>query len=139
MIVVDVNVTAYFFIEGEKTELARALRRSDSDWVLPPLWRHEFLNVLATFVRAGGASIGQAQSLYAQSIEMLGDAERDVDMAQALGLASLHDISAYDAQYVALAQQLSAVCVSEDRRLQRTFPDIICGMRAFLDRGTEGR
>jgi len=51
VIVVDVNVVAYFLIEGEHTERARELWRRDPDWRLPPLWRHEYLNVLATFVR----------------------------------------------------------------------------------------
>ncbi len=139
MIVVDVNVVAYFFIEGEKTGLAHELHRCDSDWVLPPLWRHEFLNVLATFARAGGASIADVQALYLQSVDRLGNAERDVDMADALGLATRLSVSAYDAQYASLAQQLGATCVSEDQRLRRAFPDIVCGMQSFIESRTRGR
>ncbi len=139
MIVVDVNVVAYFFIQGEKTTLAQALHRCDPDWVLPPLWRHEFLNVLATFARAGGASLEAVQALYLQSVDILGNAERDVDMANALGLAARLRISAYDAQYASLAQQLGATCVSEDQRLQRAFPEMVCGMRQFIESRNNSR
>ena len=139
MIVVDVNVVAYFFIEGEKTGLAHELRRCDPDWVLPSLWRHEFLNVLATFARAGGASIVDVQTLYLQSVDMLGNAERDVDMTDALALATRLGVSTNDAQYATLAQQLGTACVSEDKRLQRTFPDIVHGMQGFIERRSHER
>ena len=51
MIVVDTNVIVYLMIEGEKTEMAQRTYRQDSAWFIPPLWRHELLNVLTTFVR----------------------------------------------------------------------------------------
>ena len=44
MIVVDVNVIAYLLINGEKTVEARSVRELDSDWIVPDLWRDEFLN-----------------------------------------------------------------------------------------------
>ena len=53
MIVVDAKVIAYRFIEGEKTVLACRVQKRDGVWAVPSLWRHEFLNVLATTVRAG--------------------------------------------------------------------------------------
>jgi predicted nucleic acid-binding protein len=137
MIVVDVNVVAYFFIEGEKTASAQALYRCDPDWILPPLWRHEFLNVLATYARAGGASTEAVQALYQQSIDILANSEREVDMADALALATrlspAPTVSAYDAQYVSLARELGVACVSEDQRLQRAFPGLVCSMQRFMD------
>jgi len=84
VIVVDANVIAYFFIEGDKTAGARDLMRRDPDWGLPALWRHEYLNVLATFVREGGATIAEAQRLWRQGIELLGSREQSVDMELAL-------------------------------------------------------
>lgn len=63
MIVVDVNVVVYFFIEGERTTAARELMAHDADWRLPPLWRHEYLNVLATLTREGHATMIEAQEL----------------------------------------------------------------------------
>lgn len=131
MIVVDVNVVAYFFIEGEKTASARDLFRRDPDWRLPALWRHEYLNVLATFVRQNGATIAQAQTLWRQSIELFGPGEQSVDMETALVLATGKRISAYDAQYIALARQLQTVCVTEDKRLLRTFPTLTRTIQSY--------
>ncbi|MFZ5557575.1 MAG: type II toxin-antitoxin system VapC family toxin [Pseudomonadota bacterium] len=131
MIVVDVNVVAYFLIDGEKTASARNLLRRDPDWRLPPLWRHEFLHVLATFAREGGATTAEAQRLWQQGIELFGPGEESVDMEAALALAIANRISAYDAQYIALARQLRTVCVSEDRRLLGTFPTLSRAMQAF--------
>jgi len=131
VIVVDANVIAYFFIEGDKTAGARDLMRRDPDWGLPALWRHEYLNVLATFVREGGATIAEAQRLWRQGIELLGSREQSVDMELALALATENRISAYDAQYVALARQLQTVCVTEDQRLLKTFPESTRTIQAF--------
>ena len=131
MIVVDVNIVAYFLIEGEKTKSARDLVRREPDWRLPVLWRHEYLNVLATFARKGGATIAEAQSLWRRGIELLGPREHSVDMESALVLATENRISAYDAQYIALAQQLRTICVTEDQRLLRTFPTLTRKMQAF--------
>ena len=131
MIVVDVNIVAYFLIEGEKTSSARDLLRRDPDWRLPVLWRHEYLNVLATFARKGGATIAEAQSLWRRGIELLGPREQSVDMESALVLATENRISAYDAQYIALAQKLQTICVTEDQRLLGTFPTLTRTMQAF--------
>ena len=129
MIVVDVNVVAYFMIEGEKTSQARDLLKHDSNWRLPSLWRHEYLNVLATFTREGGATLADARRLWRQATQLFGSLERRVDMESALALADAQRISAYDAQYIALAQQLQTVCVTEDRRLRRAFPEVARSMR----------
>lgn len=132
MIVVDVNVVAYCFIAGERTAQARALLRRDPDWRLPALWRHEYLNVLATFVRQGGATIEEARVLWRRTVELVGAREHGVDMEAALALASEHRLSAYDAQYIVLARQLQTICVTEDKRMLKTFPSLMSTMEAFV-------
>lgn len=132
MIVVDVNVVAYYFIEGEKTALARDLMRRDADWRLPSLWRHEYLNVLATYARQGGATAAQARTLWRRALELLGPREEPTDAETALGLAIEHPVSAYDGQYVALAQRLRTAFVTEDRRLLKAFPALARTMQSFI-------
>lgn len=131
MIVVDVNVIAYFLIKGEKTAAARELLRRDPDWRLPALWRHEYLNVLATFAREGGATIAEAKTLWQRGVELFGPRERSMDMESALVMATENRISAYDAQYITLARELHTICVTEDQRLLKMFPALTRTMQTF--------
>ena len=131
MIVVDTNVIAYLLIMGDKTDLAQRTYRNEPGWVVPSLWRHEFLNVLATFVQHGGGGLEDAIGIWSQSLRLFARNEREFDLTQALLLASQHGISAYDAQYVALAIDLQAPFVTEDRRLLRLFPELAVSMNSF--------
>jgi predicted nucleic acid-binding protein len=132
VIVVDVNVVAYYVIEGDKTALARALMQREPDWRLPALWRHEYLNVLATYARQGGATLEQAQALWRPALALFGQREHAPDAEAALALALRGPISAYDGQYLALAQRLGTVLVTEDRRLLKAFPAITRTMQAAV-------
>ncbi|MGK7895136.1 MAG: VapC toxin family PIN domain ribonuclease, partial [Xenococcus sp. (in: cyanobacteria)] len=51
MIVADTNVIAYLFLQGERTEQAETLLLFDSEWIAPYLWRSEFRNILALYIR----------------------------------------------------------------------------------------
>jgi predicted nucleic acid-binding protein len=51
MIVVDTNVLAYLYLPGEYTAAAETLLEQDSDWAEPILWRSEFRNILARYLR----------------------------------------------------------------------------------------
>lgn len=134
MIVVDVNVVAYYVIEGEKTALARELMQREPDWRLPELWRHEYLNVLATYARQGGATLEQARVLWRRAVELFGPREHATDAEAALALAVRAPVSAYDGQYLALAQRLGTVLVTEDRRLLKAFPAIARTMQTAAAR-----
>jgi predicted nucleic acid-binding protein len=63
MIVVDSNVLAYLYLPGEYTSAAEALLERDPDWASPILWRSEFRNILAGYVRRKDISLEQAVSL----------------------------------------------------------------------------
>lgn len=124
MIVVDVNIIAYFLIEGERTAKARQLWEVDPQWRVPPLWRHEYLNILATFARHKGADLEDVVMLWQRALDLFGKKEVAIDMADALRVAAETGVSAYDAQYIALAHHLGIFCVTEDQRLIRAFPRI---------------
>ncbi len=131
MIVVDTNVIVYLMVEGEKTGIAQLTYQQDSIWAVPSLWRHEFLNVLATLVRQDGIMVGDAIDIWQRSTRLFTPGECDVDMIRALRVASQHNISAYDAQYVALAMELGVPYVTEDQQLLKTFPDVALPMQEF--------
>ena len=47
MIVADSNVLAARVLSSELTELALRVEAIDNVWLVPRLWRYEFLNILA--------------------------------------------------------------------------------------------
>lgn len=122
MIVVDVNVIVYLLIHGERTSLAQALWELDPDWRVPSLWRHEFLNVLATLAKTGALEATAALSLWDEALDLMAEGESEIEMAQALSLAIQRGVSAYDAQYAALAGRLGVPLVTEDQRLRKALP-----------------
>lgn len=132
MIVVDVNIIAYLLIAGEKTALAQAVYRKDPQWMVPHLWQHEFLNVLATYVRHGAGDLADGEKIWEQALTLPAGREQSINMHLALELATRHQVSGYDAQYVVLAVILGVPCVSEDQRLQKTFPQFVLSMERFL-------
>lgn len=124
MIVVDTNIIAYLLIEGDRTDRVRSLWRDEPDWRVPPLWRHEFLNVLATFAKRGGADLADTTQLWGRAVDTIGSCEIEVDMSAALEVAVTTQISAYDAQFITLARRLGVPLVTEDKKLRKTFPDL---------------
>ena len=133
MIVVDTNIIAYLLIRGEQTLLARRVWDIDSDWRVPILWRHEFLNVLANAGKFRKTDFAVLAHLWTDAQRLLSHAEHDVDMLQALQLAVLNQKSAYDAHYVALAADLDVPLITEDRRLRQSFPDRCLSMQGFCE------
>ena len=131
MIVVDSNTVAYYLIEGEHTALAREVRTRAPDWLVPPIWRHEMLNILAMYAQHGGLPVAECQELWAKALRLLRGGESEVDMPRALVLAVDHGISAYDAQFVELAVGRGIRLVTQDKQLLTKFPEIAVSMREF--------
>ena len=66
MIVVDSNVIAYCWINGDQTALAHRLRQIDPDWHAPVLWRSELRSVLTGFRRDGSLDETQVRRIMAR-------------------------------------------------------------------------
>ncbi len=126
MIIADVNLVVYLLTDCPQRERAAALFQRDPDWWLPHLWRHEFLNVVVTLARKGVIAEGGAIDLWRNGIELFGIRELQPNYERAIELAMKHGISGYDAQYVALADELGTSLVTEDARLVRKVPDHCC-------------
>jgi predicted nucleic acid-binding protein len=135
MIVVDVNVIAYRFIQGEKSALACRVQEQDPEWIVPGLWRHEFLNVLATTTRTAIFTAAEAFAVWQSAQQTLANSQRPVNYQRALACAVDYKISAYDAQYITLARSLNCLCISEDARLCKVFPGIAISMQTFITAG----
>jgi predicted nucleic acid-binding protein len=124
VIVVDTNVIAYLWLPGDFTAAAERLLAEDADWAVPLLWRSEFRNVLAGAVRRRTLSQPRAVAIAAAAEAQLGGREYAVESARVLSLAHRSGCSAYDCEFVALAQDLGARLVSNDGAVLRAFRTI---------------
>ena len=131
MIVVDTNVIAYLHIPGERMPLARRAFEKDPEWVAPILWRSEFRNVLAGHMRQRGLPLEEAARLMREAELLFRDAEHTVDSGQVLRLVSSSRCSAYDCEFVALAQQLDVRLVTTDDLILKEFPAVALSLDAF--------
>ena len=130
MIVVDSNVLAYLYLPSEYTAAAETLLERDADWAAPILWRSEFRNILAAYLRRGSLTFEQAHSLQAEAEDLLNGAEYEVDSLSVLELVRDSDCSAYDCEFVALAMKPGTKLVTMDGKVLRAFPDIAVGLTA---------
>lgn len=130
MIVVDVNVLAYLLIPGRYTESAEALLQEEPEWAAPRLWHSELRNVLATYVRAGKVELADAAALHRRASDIIGPDQYDVETLDVLRLSRESGCSAYDCEYVALAEFLGVALVTADAQLLKAFP---MRARALID------
>jgi predicted nucleic acid-binding protein len=130
MIVVDSNVLAYLYLPGEYTSVAEALLEHDADWAAPVLWRSEFRNILAGYLRRGSLTFQQAHSIQREAEDFLAGAEYEVDSLNVLELVRDSECSAYDCEFVALAMKLDTKLVTMDGKLLRGFPGIAVSLSA---------
>lgn len=130
MIVVDSNVVAYLYLPGEYTAAAEALLESDPSWAAPILWRSEFRNILAGYLRRENLTFQQAHDLQREAEDLLREAEYEVDSLSVLELVRDSECSAYDCEFVALAMRLGTKLVTMNGKLLRAFPGITAALSA---------
>ena len=91
---------------------------------MPRLWRSELRNILATYLRQDLLSLEQAIDIFKSAQDLLTDNEFEVSALPVLRLAHETGCSAYDCEYVALAQHLSVRLVTADKQLLKAFPAV---------------
>jgi len=119
-IVVDSSISGAWVLEDERTEqservlgcvLSEELRLTE-----PELWRYEMLNLLRSAVRRNRMTPREASSalvvLSEVPVELVSAAA--TEQAGILAVALAHDLSAYDAAYLALAEFRGAELVTAD-------------------------
>lgn len=131
MIVVDTNVVHYCWVRGEHTAIAQAVRRRDPDWHVPLLWRSEMRNILTAYLRRGSLSRAQIVAILNAADEALAESEHVIADDLVLDVVADSLLTAYDAEFVALANVLSVPLVTADQAVLRAFPDRTQTMEAF--------
>ena len=134
MIVVDTNVIHYCWVRGQNTELAQAVRRQDPDWHAPILWRSELRNVLTAYLRQGLMSRAEIVGILNLADQAFVESEHIVGDDLVLDIVAASTLTAYDAEFVALAGALSVPLVTADKAVLKAFPDRALTMDAFVGR-----
>ncbi len=120
MIVVDSNILASLYLPGDFTA-AGAFLEKQSKWAAPVLWRSEFRNILAGYLRRKTITFERAHSIQSEAMNLVSGAEFEVGALAALELVGDSDCSAYDCEFTALAMQLKCKLVTMDGKLLRAF------------------
>lgn len=139
MMVVDVMVITYFLLRHPTfTEEVDRVFESPDAVCAPPLWKSEFRNVLLQYVRAAQSGTWESGFTVEEALRIIRDAEQlldattfDVSSTEILQLAHASGCSAYDCEYVALAQELDAALVTYDRAVLAAFPEVAKHPREF--------
>lgn len=131
MIVVDTNLIGYLLLTSDRSEIAELALRKDAEWAAPQLWRSELRNVLAQYVRRSLLGLEDAQRIMNAATDLMSGREYQVASDPVLKLAAESGCSAYDCEFVALAQDLGVALVTVDRQVLRAFPEIAVGLDAF--------
>ena len=132
MIVVDANLLIYFYVAGQRTKQAEAVLARDPVWAAPLLWRAEFRNVLAGLVRKKALALEDAIQIVSVAEHSMGGREYSVISHEVLRMAARSGCSAYDCEYVALAQDLGVPLVTADHQLLEAFPSVAVAPDVFV-------
>ncbi len=134
MLLVDTNIVAYLLIYGDHTADAQALRLRDPDWRSEAFLMVEFTNVLAASVAAKRLNLALAQRCLLEAGSLLTGKLAHVPHAPALATAAQYRVSAYDARFLTLAQQLGSRLVTEDVKLRAAAPALTQSLLEALAR-----
>ena len=134
MVVVDTNVLTYLLIAGDHTREAQALFARDPDWRSEAFVLVEFSNILVTYHRTGDLSRNQVERLLNEAETRL---HRLVNLPHvaALRTALQFAVSAYDARFLATAENLGATLVTEDAKLRAAAPALTQSLAEALNEG----
>jgi len=131
VIVVDTNVIAYLLLGGEKTSKARSVFKRDPKWAAPLLWRSEFRSVLAMFIRQGKLTSENAMEFMNEAETLMQGEEYQVDSGRVIKLIDSSNCSAYDCEFIALAQHLDIPLVTSDKQILDEFPDTAVSIGSY--------
>jgi predicted nucleic acid-binding protein len=132
MIVADTNIISYLFLPTVYSERASQLYKIEPQWAAPSLWRSEFRNVLALYLRRKIVTLAEALVLQDEAEALMTDQEFTVTSLQVLTLTDSSTCSAYDCEFVALAKQLSVKLVTQDKKILREFPNVAVSLDNYL-------
>jgi predicted nucleic acid-binding protein len=136
LIVADTNLIAYLLLRGEHTAASESVLIKESHWIAPLLWQSEFRNVLAVHIRRNDISVTDAEEVAHLAETLLRGNEYRVASGVVLRLAASSACSAYDCEFVALAQLEGVPLVTTDKKLLEGFPAVAQSPAEFVGGGS---
>lgn len=131
MIVVDTNVIAGMWVPNDLDEWVYKVLKRDDDWVSPLLWRSEFRNVLSIYLRKDILDFSVVLQAIEEAEQLMDANEFEVNSTQVMSLVLDSSCSAYDCEFVALADDLNVPLVTFDKKILREFPNIAIHPKEF--------
>ena len=119
-------------MRGDRTAAAEAVLSRDPVWAAPVLWRSEFRSALLGFMRRGVTTVEAAVHVAAQAERMMAGHEYSVLSHRVLRLADRSPCSAYDCEFVAIAQDLGVPLVTADEDVLKAFPTVAVRPETFV-------
>ena len=131
MIVVDTNILAYLFLTSEQSLLCERALTKDNEWAAPLIWRSELRNVLAFYIRKNIIKLEHAHNIMESAMGLLRGREYQAASYEVLRLASESNCSAYDCEFIAVANDLKIPLVTVDKKLLKEFPSVAVSLKNF--------
>lgn len=131
MIVVDTNIIASLWVSNDMDEWVYKVLKKDNDWIAPLLWRSEFRNVLSIYLRKNILELPVVLQATEEAEQLMAANEFEVNSTQVMSLVSDSSCSAYDCEFVSLADDLNIQLVTFDKKIIREFPDIAISPKEF--------
>jgi len=132
MIVADASLLHNYVNPVAEANLADAVFQKDPICYAPSLWRYELRNALLKYVRIGKLTSPLVERAFEDAKKVIADHELGASTAEVFQAAITFKISAYDAEYVALAHKLRVPLVTFDQKLVRAAPGIALSPEDFL-------
>jgi len=135
MIVVDTNIIGYLYLSSDRSDQAEKALLIDSEWVAPILWRSEFRNVLAIYIRKNILMLEEAVRIMDEATTLMQGGEYESVSLQVLQLVGESTCSAYDCEFVALARDLNMRLLTVDKQIVKQFPNEAISLDEYVSQG----
>ena len=122
MVLVDTNVIAPLYVRSARTEAVEELFARDAVWRTEPLALIELSNMLITYEGSRYITAATARDCLNRAAAFLQPHFFRVSHQAALEAALDYRVTAYDARFLALADQLGIRLITEDARLRAAAP-----------------
>ncbi len=132
MIVSDTNLISYLWLSKYNFEIAEKIFSKDPVWCVPLLWKSEFRSVISKYLRAKLITKNECLEVIKLAENHLKESQYAINSDNVIDLILASNCSAYDCEFVSLAQQLDVPLLTFDNKILTEFPEIAVHPEHFL-------